>query len=777
LAEAPLLIISTGLLIFAVGCSQSDLQEQPSEVLVTDRRLLAPETAARWLPPVSSEQYESIHERPVLLDVFGDGTRGEIGFNTRQNLQRLSGPSGIATDQYGNLYISDHSASTIRRVDPDGTVTVVAGRGSRGDDGDGGLAIEAMLWDPSWLLVDGVGVVFVSTNNKIRRVDTDGTISTVAGTGHPGFDGDGQQASLSQLNSNSGMAVDQEGNLYFADRGNDRVRRISRGGVITTVLGDTFVSSIVAGDGAMSGRLQGPTDVAVARDGAIYVAEFDGHRVLRMNRDGSVTVVAGTGTPGFSGDGGPGQLAQLHSPRALSLDALGNLYIADWTNQAIRRLDRSGNILTVAGLGTSRTREVASAMTAGLSPPIDLALGPSGYLYLLQQSTYTVSLLRAPSIADSVVACQGDLTALTASPAFIAQDALAVLLAGSAGPGYQGDGGPLGSAQFLSPESVVIARDGTIYIADTGNHRIRLVSTDGVVSTLAGTGEPGFSGDGGPSQRAAITAPKALMLDSAGNLYFTDSGNFRLRRIDRCGIIESIAGSGHPGDGGDGGPAVAAQFRDATGLAMDSTGNIYVADPASDRVRKIASDGIIVTFAGTGQDGSGDDGGYANETSLDGPSDVVVGQDGTVYIAEMRSQKIRAVSTDGIISTVAPPRYQGLSEPDSTSADSTSSVQQEVFLQNPISLTLDDEDRIYVAELTGGIISAFAPGESPRRVVGDPAGQGSSGGDALDLAIPAPLSLALDVAGNLYVLNVSGELWQLGDGSGVVGAEFQANSI
>ncbi len=733
-----------------------------------------PTAIPRWIPPEPAPWYEPLHERPVVLDAFGDGIRGDIVAEGGGggSPQRLSGPSGIAVDQAGTLYVADHSAATVRRVTADGVVSVHAGTGERGDEGDGGQAVEASLLDPSWLLADGSGAVYVSTINRIRRIDGDGRISTVAGSGQPGFAGDGEQAALSELNGNAGMALDAEGNLYFADRGNHRVRRISRGGVISTIAGGDDVAAIVEGGTATSGRLQGPVDVAVAPDGTIYVAEFDGHRVLRLNLDGSVSVVAGTGTPGYSGDRGPGPAAQINSPRALAVDAEGNLYIADWKNRAIRRVDTRGQIMTVAGLGTGRASGGAPAMIAGLGPPLDLALGPGGRLYVLQQNTFTVSVLRAPSPDDPVLACRGDPAAMAARPPF-RPDGVAILMAGSAGRGYSGDGGPLEAARFLSAESFAIAPDGSIYVADTGNHRIRIVSPEGTVTTFAGTGEPGFAGDGGPSQRAMLAAPKALLIDSAGNIYFADSGNFRIRRIDRCGIIESIAGSGQPGEGGDGGPALAAEFRDATGLAIDAKGNLYVADPASDRVRIIAPDGTIATFAGTGQAGSGEDGGRAVDTPLDGPSDVAIGADGTVYIAEMRAQKIRAVAPDGTISTVAGPSYTVAIEPaevEEGEEEGEPATERTVFLENPISLIVDSESRVYFAELTGGVVSAVVTGEAPRPVAGDPAGQGRSGDGALEVAIPAPLALDLDLAGNLYVLNTSGELWQLGDGSGVVGA-------
>ncbi|HJN40191.1 MAG TPA: hypothetical protein QGH28_08445, partial [Chloroflexota bacterium] len=241
---------------------------------------------------------------------------------------------------------------------------------------------------------------------------------------------------------------------------------------------------------------------------------------------------------------------------------------------------------------------------------------------------------------------------------------------------------------------------------------------------------------------------------------------------DRCGIIETIAGSGQPGSGGDGGLAVAAEFRDATGLAIDAARNIYVADPASNRVRIIKTDGTIATFAGNGQAASGRDGGRAGETQLDGPSDVAVGRDGRVYIAETRAQKIRVIGQGGVLTTIAGPSYTVPIEPvegeEGEEPAEDQPTEEIILLLTPVALTVDGEGRVYFVELTGGVVTMVIPGVTPRVVAGDPAGQAGSGAGALEVAIPAPISLDLDAAGNLYVLNTSGELWQIGDGGGVV---------
>ena len=725
-----------------------------------------------WTPLEPPSWYEPLHERPVVLDIFGDGVRAATFLEgAAGNPLRLSGPSAIAVDRDGNLYVADHTTGTIRRIDAAGAVVTIAGSGRRADDGDGGTALAAGLLDPSWMLVDGAGTVLVSTMNRIRRIDPDGTIATIVGTGQPGFGGDDEQAVLAELNANAGMALDAEGNLFIADRGNNRVRRVSRGGVITTVAGGDIDAPLIDGAAATGGRVEGPIDVAVAPDGTVYVAEFDGHRILRLNSDGTVSVVAGMGAPGFSGDGGPGSAAQINSPRAVEVDVEGNLYFADWKNEAIRRVDARGQIMTVAGLGTGRASGGVPAMIAGMKPALSLALGPGGNLFVLQQGTYTVSLLRAPSLDDPILACRGEAAEIAPRPP-LRDDPLAMLLAGAIGPGFAGDEGPLEAAQFLSPESFVIAPDGTIYIADTGNHRIRVVSPDGIVSTLAGTGEPGFSGDGGPAVKAGVSAPKALLLDGAGNLYFADSANFRIRRIDGCGIIETIAGSGQPGSGGDGGLAVAAEFRDTTGLAIDSAGNLFIADPASNRVRVIRTNGTIATFAGNGQAASGRDGGRADETQLDGPSDVVVGPDGRIYIAETRAQKIRVVHTSGLLGTVAGPSYvvpiESVAAEKGEEPAEDQPTGETIPLLTPVALTVDGEGRVYFVELTGGVVTMVIPGATPRVVAGDPAGQAGSGAGALEVAIPAPIALDLDAGGNLYVLNTSGELWQIGNGGGAV---------
>ena len=208
-----------------------------------------------WTALAPPSWYEPLHERPVVLDAFGDGVRAENRLDgAAGNPRRLSGPSGLAVDRDGNLYIADYTTGTIRRIDSAGAVVTIAGTGQRADDGDGGPALAAGLMDPSWMLVDGAGTVLVSTMNRIRRIDPDGTIETIVGTGQPGFSGDDEQAVLAELNANAGMALDAEGNLFIADRGNNRVRRISRGGVITTVVGGDVDAPLIEGATATGGR-------------------------------------------------------------------------------------------------------------------------------------------------------------------------------------------------------------------------------------------------------------------------------------------------------------------------------------------------------------------------------------------------------------------------------------------------------------------------------------------------------------------------------------------
>ena len=331
-----------------------------------------------------------------------------------------------------------------------------AGTGEGGAGGDGGPATEAQLSFPNGLAVDGSGNLYVADqgNNRIRRIDLEGVITTIGGTGERGFGGDGGPATEAQFNFPTGLAVDGSGNLYVADTGNTRIRRIDAEGVITTI--------------------------------------------------------AGTGEGGAGGDGGPATEAQLAFPFGLAVDGSGNLYVADTNNHRIRRIDAEGVITTIAGTGE-----------------------------------------------------------------------------GGAG----GDGGPATEAQFFSPYGLAVDGSGNLYVADQGNNRIRRIDLEGVITTIGGTGEWGFGGDGGPATEAQFSFPNGLAVDGSGNLYVACTQNNRIRRIDLEGVITTIAGTGERGFGGDGGPATEAQFSFPNGLAVDGSGNLYVADSSNTRIRVIRPPG------------------------------------------------------------------------------------------------------------------------------------------------------------------------------------------
>ena len=328
--------------------------------------------------------------------------------------------------------------------------------------------------------------------------------------------------------------------IYFSDVGNSRIRRVDlTTGIITTVAGGGTTDLGDGGPATEAIFSSHPMRVTGDNAGNLYVTDAHHARIRKIDiATGTITTVAGCGTEGNSGDGGPAVLAQLASPHGSALDRHGNIYIADLKNDRIRKVDgATGIITTVAGNGEH---------------------------------------------------------------------------------GYSGDGGPATEAMLASPIAVTCSADGDLYIADHRNSRIRKVdAATGIITTVAGTGEQGFNGDGGPATQAAIALPRDIALDPDGSLYIADGANNRIRKVDPDGTISTVAGTGSADFSGDGGPAHKASLSMPYSIALDSDGNLYVVDTGNYRVRRIdATTGIITTIAGNGSYGFSGDGGTATEASL-----------------------------------------------------------------------------------------------------------------------------------------------------------------
>ncbi|MBI2877240.1 MAG: hypothetical protein HYY20_10190 [Candidatus Tectomicrobia bacterium] len=348
------------------------------------------------------------------------------------------------------LYLGDggrRGAKALSQV-----ITTVAGDGSFGFSGDGRPAIAAQLWWPSGVAVGPDGSLYIAEASDIRRVGPDGIITTVAGIGGrggSGYSGDGGPATAARLYAPSGIAVGPDGSLYIADANNHRIRRVGPDEIITTVAGNGTAGYSGDGGPATAARLYQPRDVAVGPDGSFYIADEINIRVRRVGPDGIITTVAGNGSYGLSGDGGPATAARLGYPWGVAVGPDGSLYIADTGNDRIRRVGPDGIIMTAAG---------------------------NGY-------------------------------------------------------GHSGDGGPATAAKLRRPEGVAVGPDGSLYIADTGNHRIRRVGPDGIITTAAGS-FGGYSGDGGPATAAKLSFPTGVAMGPDGSLYIADFWNHRIRRVE-----------------------------------------------------------------------------------------------------------------------------------------------------------------------------------------------------------------------------------------------------
>ena len=588
----------------------------------------------------------------------GNGTPGYSGDNGPATSAQLNWPEGVAVDASGNLYIADTNNNRIRKVSG-GVITTVAGDGNFGYNGDGMPATSAWLNGPYGITVDAAGNLYVADtgNGRIRRV-SNGTIATVAGNGSFGYNGDNIAATSAELTSPSGVAVDSAGNLYIADLGNNRVRKVSAG-IITTVAGTGALGSSTGsgynGDNipAASAELDGPWGVAVDTSGNLYIADTDNNRIRKV-AGGTITTVAGNAGFTFGGDNVAATSTSLYAPFGVALDAAGNLYIADTDNYRLRKV--SGGIITTLAGGGTPVGQNGPALNAQLESPMGIAVDPSGNLYIAD-----LIASRVYEVSNGVIGV-------------------------AAGNGI--------NAYLAGPMGVAVSSSGQLYITDFINESVREVSA-GVITTIAGNGSIYDSGDNGPAVNAGLGGPVGDAIDSSGNLYIVDNSSNTIREISN-GIITTVAGNGTRGYGGDGGPATHAEFDNLWGVAIDSSGNLYIADTYNDRIRKV-SNGVITTVAGAGVEGYAGDGGPATSALLSQPLGVAVDASGNLYIADSGNSRVRKVS-GGVIATIA--------SPETTQCLGPTSV-------GPDGIAVDSEGDVYFSAGGSHRVCMMAPSAAP----------------------------------------------------------------
>ena len=625
----------------------------------------------------------------VVAGTGAPGFSGDGGPATRAMLS-FTESGGVALDAAGNLYIADSANGRVRKVTPEGRITTIAGTGAGGFSGDGGAATAAALGGfPGSVAVDGSGNLYFPQRyyHRIRRVSPDGTISTFAGNGTAGYSGDGGPASNASLSNPWGVAVDLAGSVYIADSDNHRIRKVPRGGVITTVAGNGTQGFSGDGGPAVSASLCHPTAVAADLSGNLYIADECNHRIRRVSSSGIITTVAGSGSADYSGDGGSATRASFNAPHGVALDAAGNVYVTDAASRRIRRFSQGGTISAIAGNGLFKAPiDGVAATTSFLSTPAGIAVDGKGNAYIVDLRNQRIRKVNRAGVittvaGNGIAGFSGDggpATAASVNLYFnsgltvaddgslyigdtynqrirkVTPDGLIVTVAGSGSYDFSGDGGPATKAAFRFVFGVARDNLGNLYVADNWNHRIRKIALDSTITTVAGNGVQGFSGDGGPATSASLNYPVAMALDATGNLYISDAGNNRIRRVIQNGVISTIAGNGTAGFSGDGGPATSASLYSPVAISLDNAGNLYVADRANQRIRRIAPDGTITTVAGNGKWGYSGDGGIPTNASLGNPWSVAVDTAGNVYICDTDNDRIRKVLATPPAFSVAP---------------------------------------------------------------------------------------------------------------------------
>ncbi|CAG0928150.1 partial Serine/threonine-protein kinase PknD, partial [Planctomycetaceae bacterium] len=673
----------------------------------------------------------SLNVAALIRTVAGNGS-----FQTGSQLWE---PQACACDSAGNVYVADTRNGYIRRWDATTqAITIVAGTGTFAQSPDGAVAATSPIGNVCGLAVDSSGNIYFTEESwhVVRRISAStGQLSTVAGNGSPGASGDGGPATSAMLKNPSGLAIDSAGDLYIADTQNHKIRKVSAG-VITTLAGIGTMGSGGDGGPATSASLNQPNGVCIGTGGNIFIADTQNSRVRRVNA-GNIYVYAGSGAYGFSGDGGLAVSANMAEPRSITMHPGGDLILCDSENHRVRRVSSSTqNITTIAGIGVGWASggfsgDGGPATSAEFWGTYGVACDAAGNVFVVDHLNGRVRRVDASTTNISTIV---------------------------GGSGSIGDGGPPVSSVVAWPQGFTSDSAGTLLVAS--DNRIRRVDIAGnVISTIAGDGIAGFAGDNGPATSAQLNNSRGLARDAAGNIYIADSYNHRVRRIDAgTGEITTVAGSGPTGYGtgafsGDGAAATLARLNEPSGVAVDAAGNLYIADSNNHRIRRVdAVTGFITTIAGSGATGASQgsysgDGGAATSATLNYPQDVclfTLGPQPALLIADTFNHRIRFLNlTSGVIVRWAGSGSRG------SSGDGGSALA--ASFSSPRALAVSSSGLVYVADTDNARVRRFSGQGGTITTV---AGGGSTlgdGGPATSAKLSDPHGVFITPSGNVFI--------------------------
>lgn len=627
---------------------------------------------------------------------------------------RFLNPTGVAVDAAGTIYLADGGDHTVRKITASGVVTTLAGGSGQGGSADG-TGTAARFVYPYAIAVDAAGNVYVTDigNHNIRKITAGGVTTTLAGTtGVAGsVDGTGTTA---QFNLPQGITVDASGNVYVSDTNNSTIRKISTTGAVTTFAGVAGQTGGADGVGAAA-RFNYPFGLSIDTSGNIYAADFGSSTIRKITAAGTVTTLAGSAGLSGSADG-TGNAARLDHPSALSVDGAGTVYVIDTSNQTVRRITAAGSVSTLAGTAGLGGRTDGTGATARFFYPAGIAVTASGTAYVADTGNHSLRVVSAAGIVTTLAGATG--------------------LTGIA-DGLGGD------ARFAYPNGVALDSAGNLYIADHNNHTIRKMTPAGLVSTLAGAAAISGNTDG-LGAAARFNGPTGVAVDGSGNVFVADAGNTSIRKITPSGTVTTFAGISGVGGSADG-TGTAARFNAPQGIAIDSVGNLYVADTNNSTIRKITTGGTVTTIVGVaGQTGSLD--GPGGTARLNGPYAVAVDSAGTVYVADFFNSTIRKVTVSGMVSTLA-----GLAGKTGL-ADGLGAVAR---FNQPYGVAVDAGGNVFVADTYNRAVRRISPGGDVTTVNGPGA------------RFYYPQGIALDAAGSLYIAD--------GDNQGISKGLFVAS--